>query len=176
MEVLESHLTGAVAEASSTADLLGAAVRTLRRHPSYSAEYPLTKLAQVIRSAQARVQAVTDHDPPVSTPNSPPLRPDETEEFLEQCVEELREAKWSTYVETGKIEPSTYQAYICALRTRLRARFVPDTEDRTHYEALSAHLTSLSKEEYRRAHRARFEYLVRQAEEKLTERLQRLPR
>ena len=176
MDVLESHLTGAVAEASSTADLLSAAVRTLRRHPTYDVGYPLTKLAQVIRSAQVRVQAVTDHESPVSTPSSPPLRPEETEEFLEQCIEEIREAKRSTYVETGKVEAATYRAYICALRTRLRARFVPKTEDYTHYEALSAHLSSLSKEEYREVHRARFEYLVRQAEEKLTEHLRRLPR
>lgn len=176
MDVLEAHLTGAVADADATADLLDAAVRTLRRHPRYEAEYPLTKLAQVVRSAQVRVQAVTDHAPPVSTPDGPPLRPDEIEDLLEHCLDQIRDEKRSTYVDTDKLDASTYRAYIRALHTRLRARFVPDTEDRTHYEALSAHLPSLSKAQYREAHRARFEYLVQQAESKLTARLRALPR
>ena len=42
---------------------------------------------------------------------------------------------------------------------------------RSHYESLARHLEGLSKETYREEHRARFEYLFREAEDRLTSQL-----
>jgi hypothetical protein len=164
MKTLEAHLTSAVAEASSTGDLLEKAIETLRAHPDYEAAYPLTRLAQALRAARTRVQSVTDHSGPVAHPDHPTLRPEETRRYIEKTLSALRSEKRSTYVAQGKIDAETYDVYFEALRDRLEARFVPPGDpEMTHHEALMEHFPGLTKEEYRDHHRARFEYLERQA-------------
>lgn len=173
METLEAHLTSAVAGASSTGDLLEKAIKTLRVHPDYEAAYPLTRLAQAMRAARARVQSVTDHSGPVSRPDRPTLRPEETRLYIEKTLSTLRSEKRSTYVERGKVDAETYAVYFEALQDRLEARFVPPGDpEMTHHEALMEHLPGLTKEKYRDQHRARFEYLEQQAREILVDRLQ----
>jgi len=172
MEVLEAHLTGTVADQPSTRDLLDVAVATLQSHPEYRSAYPLTRLAQVMRAARVRVQAVTDHQPPVDVPDAPLLQKGEIEEAIERSLVEVREEKRSTYVETEKMDEKTYMAYFLALSDRLEARFVPPGDDSmTHYEALSRYLDELSRSEYRAQHRSRFEYLEQCARECLVHRL-----
>lgn len=172
MDTLEAHLTGAVADGPSTGELLDEAIETLRAHPTYRAAYPLTRLAQVMRAARVRVQAVTDHAPPVSRPDAPLLQNGEIEEAIEGSLLELRKEKRSTYVATGKVSEETYAAYFQALYDRLTARFVPPgDEDETQYEALASALPDLSRSEYRAQHRARFEYLEQCAREALADRL-----
>ena len=172
MDVLEAHLTGTVAEHPSTSDLLDVAVEALHAHAEYRSAYPLTRLAQVMRAARVRVQAVTDHQPPVDVPDTPLLREEEIEEAIERSLVEVREEKHSTYVETGKMDEKTYMSYFLALHDRLEARFVPPGDDgMTHYEALSRYLDALSKSEYRAQHRSRFEYLEQCARESLVHRL-----
>lgn len=173
METLEAHLTSSVAEASSTGDLLEKAIETLRAHPDYEAAYPLTRLAQAMRAARARVQSVTDHSDPVSRPDRPTLRPEETRRYITKTLSALRSEKRPTYVEQEKVDAETYTAYFEALQDRLEARFVPPGDpELTHHEALMGHLPGLTKEEYRGQHRARFEYLEQQARERLVDRLQ----
>jgi len=172
MDVLEAHLTGTVADAPSTSDLLDVAVETLQAHSEYRSAYPLTRLAQVMRAARVRVQAVTDHDPPVDVPDAPLLQEDEIEAAIERSLVAVRKEKHSTYVETGKIDEKTYMAYFMALHDRLEARFVPPGDDgMTHYDALSRYLDDLSQDEYRSQHRSRFEYLEQCARERLVHRL-----
>ena len=171
--VLEAHLTGEVAEASSTGDLLERAIKTLRAHPDYEAAYPLTRLAQAMRSARARVQSVTEHSGSVSHPDRPVLRPEETRRYIQNTLSKVRAEKRSTYVGQGKVDEATYAAYFAALQDRLEARFVPPGDpEMTHHEALMEHLSGLTKETYRDEHRARFEYLEQQARESLITRLQ----
>jgi len=173
METLEARLTGAVADAPSTGDLLDVAIEALRAHPNHAASYPLTRLAQVMRSARTRVQAVTEHEEPVSTPDHPLLQTGELEPLIERVLTEVREDKQSTYVGTGKVDEDTYGAYFRALRDRIEARFVPPGDpEMTHFDALSAHLPGLSRETYRTVHRARFEYLDQCVREALVDRLQ----
>lgn len=50
LETLEAHLTGEVADAGSTVDLLGKAIDTLLAHPDYESAYPLTRIAQAMRA------------------------------------------------------------------------------------------------------------------------------
>jgi hypothetical protein len=170
---LEAHLTGEVAEASSTGDLLERAIKTLRAHPDYEAAYPLTRLAQAMRSARARVQSVTEHSGSVSHPDRPVLRPEETRHYIQNTLSEVRAEKRTTYVGRGKVDEATYAAYFAALQDRLEARFVPPGDpEMTHHEALMEHLSGLTKETYRDEHRARFEYLEQQARESLITRLQ----
>lgn len=175
METLESHLTGLVAENPSTGELLDKAVETLRTHPAYEAAYPLTRLAQVMRAARVRVQAVTEHPAQVSFPDAPLFQSDEIVELIERTLKETSRNKHSTYVGSGKVDEHTYTAYFRALSDRLEARFVPPGNlDMTHYQALSAHLQDMSKEQYREHHRARFEYLVRSAQEALIDHLRQV--
>jgi len=172
LEVLEAHLTGEVAEASSTGDLLDRAIETLRTHPDYEAAYPLTRLAQAMRAARTRVQSVTEHSGSVSRPDRPILRPEETRRYIQSTLSALRTEKRSTYVGQGKVDETTYAAYFAALQDRLEARFVPPGDpEMTHHEALMEHLPGLTKETYRDQHRARFEYLEQQAREALITRL-----
>jgi hypothetical protein len=172
METLEARLTGAVAANPSTGALLGVAMKALRAHPDYEAAYPLTRLAQVMRAARIRVQAVTEHDETVS-PDAPLLRTDELTTLIEQVLAEVREEKRSTYVDSGPLDEETYAAYFRALRDRLDARFVPPGDPTmTHYDALSAHRSGLSQDTYRTEHRARFEYLDQCVREALIDRLQ----
>ncbi len=173
LETLESHLTGAVAEASSTSDLLEAAIDTLRVHPDYEAAYPLTRLAQAMRAARVRVQSVTEHDGPTTHPGRPLLKPEEIRRYIDRALSALRSEKRLTYVGEGKVTEETYEAYFGALRDRLEARFVPPGDpELTHHEALAGHLSGLSRDEYRTQHRSRFEYLERQAREALVSQLQ----
>jgi hypothetical protein len=175
LETLEAHLTGAVAEASSTSDLLEAAIQALRAHPDYEAAYPLTRLAQAMRAARARVQSVTEHSDPTTYPDRPLLKEEEIRHYIEKSLSALRDEKRPTYVGKGKVTGETYAAYFEALRDRLEARFVPPgNPEMTHHEALAAHLPGLAREEYREEHRARFEYLERQAREALVSRLQEI--
>jgi hypothetical protein len=95
----------------------------------------------------------------VTTPDWPPLTAEEVTAVIAECVDAVRRDKRDTYVGTGTVSSDTYAAYFRALRDRVEARFVPDTPDLTHYDALAAHLPALSKAEYRDAHRGRFEYL-----------------
>lgn len=172
MDTLEAYLTGAVAENTATRELVDVAVETLRDHPDYEAAYPLTRLAQVMRAARVRVQAVTEHSGPVSVPDAPLLRTEEIQTAIEQSLEALREEKRSTYLDTEKVDEQTFTAYFRALYDRLEARFVPPGDETlTHYEALSTHLPALSKEAYREDHRSRFEYLDQCARQVLVERL-----
>jgi len=173
LETLEAHLTGEVAEASSTGDLLEAAMAVLRAHPDYEAAYPLTRLAQAMRTARARVQAVTEHSGPVAHPDRPMLKPEETRHYIEKTLSALQAEKRPTYVGQGKVTKDTYAAYFEALYDRLEARFVPPGDpEMTHYEALAGHLPELTKQDYRSEHRARFEYLEQEAREQLVGRLQ----
>ena len=172
LQVLEAHLTGAVAEAGSTGDLLEKALSALREHPVYEAAYPLTRLAQAMRSARVRVQAVTEHSGTSVSPEEPLLRPGETQRYIDETLRALQAEKRETYVGQSKLTEETYVAYFRALRDRLEARFVPPGDpEMTHYEALSGHLP-LGKDEYREEHRSMFEYLERQAREKLVGRLE----
>jgi len=173
LSVLEAHLAGAVAEAASTGDLLNAALRILQAHPSYESAYPLTRLAQAMRAAYARVQATTEHTGPTTRPERPLFRQEELWDCLDATLETLRDEKRATYVGQGKVDATTYTAYIRALRDRLAARFVPPGDpDMTHYKALSKHLPNLSKTTYRDEHRARFEYLEQHARAALIDRLE----
>lgn len=173
LETLEAYLTGAVAEASSTGDLLEVAIETLRAHPDYEAAYPLTRLAQAMRAARTRVQAVTDYSAPTTDPDRPLLKEEEIRRYIKKSLSALRGEKRMTYVGEGKIDEDTYAAYFRALRDRLGARFVPPGDpEMTHYDALAEHLPGLEKEEYRDEHRSRFEYLERQARQVLVDRLQ----
>jgi hypothetical protein len=173
LEALEAHLTGEVEAASSAGDLLEKAINTLRAHPDYEAAYPLTRLAQAMRAARARVQSVTEHSGPVVHPDRPVLRPEETQACIQNTLSALRSEKRPTYVGEGKISEETYSAYFAALQERLEARFVPPADpELTHHGALMEHLSGLSKETYRDQHRARFEYLFRQARERIVDRLQ----
>ena len=173
LETMEAHLTGAVAEASSTGDLLETAIETLRSHPDYEAAYPLTRLAQAMRAARVRVRSVTERSGPTTHPSRPFLRPEETRRYIDKALSALRLEKRTTYVGQEKVDPETYAAYFEALRDRLEARFVPPGDpEMTHYEALSEHLPGLEKKSYRREHRSRFEYLERQARQELVDRLQ----
>jgi hypothetical protein len=177
LETLESHLTSAVAEATSTGDLLAAAIDVLRAHPDYEAAYPLTRLAQAMRSARARVKSVTDHPGQTTYPDRPLLKPEEIRGHVEEVLSFLREEKCPTYVGQGKVSEETYQAYFQGLEDRLEAQFVPPGDlEMTHYEALSGHLSSLGKEEYRETHRSRFEYLYQQAQETLADQLREVVR
>ena len=172
MDMLEAHLTGAVADNPSTSDLLDIVVETLHAHPEYRSAYPLTRLAQVLRAARVRVQAVTDHDPPVDVPDAPLLQEDEIEEAIEESLVAVRKEKHATYVESGKIDEKTYMSYFLALHDRLEARFVPPgDDDMTHYDALARYLNDLSQDEYRSHHRSRFEDLEQCAREQLVHRL-----
>lgn len=173
METLEAHLTGALADNPTTEDLLNRALTALEAHPDYESGYPLTRLAQVLRAARVRVQAVTEHRAPVTYPHDPLFRAEEVEAAIERVIAALRSEKRPTYVENGPLDASTYVAYIQALRTRLQSRFV-SREDAAlpQHEALALHLDNLSREQYRATHRSRFEYLNRCARERLVERLQ----
>lgn len=173
LETLEAHLTGAVAEASSTGDLLEAAIDTLLAHPDYAAAYPLTRLAQAMRAARVRVQSVTEHAGPTTHPGQPLLKPGEIRHHIDRALSALRSEKRPTYVGEEKVTEETYAAYIEALRDRLDARFVPPGDpEMTHHEALAGHLSGLDRDEYRTQHRSQFEYLERQAREALVSRLQ----
>jgi hypothetical protein len=173
LETLEAHLTGAVAEASSTGDLLEAAIEVLRIHPDYEAAYPLTRLAQAMRAARARVQSVTDHSGPTTHPDRPLLKEEEIRRYVQKSLSALRDEKRETYVGEGKIDEATYEAYFRGLRDRLEARFVPPGDsEMTHYDALAEHIPNLEQSEYRDEHRSRFEYLERQARQSLIGRLQ----
>jgi len=174
METLEAHLTGVLADGATTKELLDRAVDVLRTHPDYEAAYPLTRLAQVLRAARVRVQAVTEHDGGVSHPDDPLFRPEEIETAIDRVITTLRRQKRDTYVEDGPLAASTYADYMQALRDRLEARFVPPADTAlTHHEALAAHREDLSREQYRAYHRSRFEYLVQCAREALVDRLRK---
>ena len=175
LSVLEAHLASAVAEATSTGDLLDTAVRTLQSHPTYEPAYPLTRMAQAMRAAYARVQATTEHTGPTTHPNRPLFRQEELWNHLDATLSTLQDEKRATYVGQDKVDTSTYTAYFRALRDRLAARFVPPGDpEMTHYEALSKHLPDLSKAAYRNEHRARFEYLEQEARAALIDRLEEI--
>jgi hypothetical protein len=127
-EAMEARLAGAVAEARSTGDLLARALEALRSHGAYETAYPLTRLAQAMRSARARVQSVTEHDEAARASTSVPLKREEVQSLIEETVETLREGKRDTYVGEGKVSRDTYRAYFRALRDRLAAKFVPRSD------------------------------------------------
>jgi hypothetical protein len=173
METLEARLTGAVAEDPSTGELLDVALEALRAHPHCASAYPLTRLAQVMRAACTRVQAVTEHNGTVTTPEPPLLQADELLPLIDRVLAAVRDDKQPTYVGAGKVDEDTYRAYFRALRDRLEARFVPPGDpDLTHFEALADHLPGLCRAAYRNEHRARFEYLDRCVREALVDCLQ----
>mgnify|MGYP006289261953 CR=1 FL=1 len=130
IETMEAHLAGAVAEARSAADLLRRAAQALRAHRAFESAYPVVRLAQAMRAAQARVNAGAETGDSVgaarSEPADMPLRPEKVVRLIVETARWIYKQKRPTYVEPGKISAETFQAYVRALRSRLAAKYVPE--------------------------------------------------
>jgi hypothetical protein len=164
-ERLEAELAPYVANSHCTRDLVRAAVDVLDRVLSTSLHYPVSRLAQAIRSATVRVgDAATDTRNVVSV-RSNGFRAEELRRFLQQSVSQTKCAKRSTYLQSGKVSPSMYDAYFAAIATYLDAQYVPPGRpSMTHHEALQLHV-DVSRDVYRSNHRHVFEYLLRRTRE-----------
>jgi len=160
-ERLEALLTTHVADSTCTRDLVRASVSVLRDTAS-TFQYPVSRLAQAIRGATVRVGDADAGAPEVVEVRSEGFRKEELQRFLQRSVTEVQRAKRSSYVSTGKLEASRYEAYFDAIATYLCAQYIPPGRPSlTHYEALQEHL-DVTRTDYRDAHRHVFEYLLRQ--------------
>lgn len=168
-EILEMRLLPHLEPNITGPEILDAAGSILAHHEDYQPELPVTLLAWAVRSGLARLHE--EEDTPKLIPVGYPSR-ERLSELIEDTLETIRTEKRSTYVESGKIGPSTYESYLAAVERILRSLYLEEGSDVTYFEALGD-IIPVSREEYRDEHRSRLEYLVDVSRQHLADALRR---
>ncbi len=91
----------------------------------------------------------------------------------EEVLRDIRSWLKQSYIEKNKMDGETLNHYCNALREVLD-HFVDGWAEKSYYEYLSAYMPNLSKEEYMKLERPRFEYIAKTAKDRLREELKKL--
>jgi hypothetical protein len=92
--------------------------------------------------------------------------------LVEKICGQLNAQLRKTYVETGKLTEGLLEGYCCALRKVLQGSYLDQHLDgSTFYEYLREHFPELTRESYRKEHKATLEYIVKLGKSRLREEL-----
>ncbi len=171
-EYIASHLISVVADESASEEIVNAIGALLSSGEAYRSAYPLTALARIVKSCYERLHdPVAYHVPRVGKQ----LTREETQQAVSESVVHTARRMHSTYVESQKLDADDYRLYFRAIRDRLMAEYVQlDGREYTNFKALRRYLPTLSKQEYRRTHRPKYEYLSKLTLQQLKETLKQL--
>lgn len=162
-ETLEAHLTPVLREATHMPEVVASFQELVQTLAGCDAGYPVSRFAMAVRAAAARLAAAPEPDGNGRTPSS-----EMVERAIAQSIDEMREAMLETYVASGKMDAQLFEQYVHAARDVLGAQFCSTAPPvASYYDALSARISNLSKEDYRAHHRHVLEYLVKMSRTRL---------
>jgi hypothetical protein len=165
-EAIERILHGLGHGNEHVPQLLAKLALYLRGQSEHSRVVSLVAVALGIRSLYARSSA----PPAEGKPPDLALREHDAETMIRGACEHVKCRMRARYVERHKVGPDTFERYFLAIEMYLRARFDGIREkDLSLFSTMVRIDPSLTREEYKRKHRARIEYLAR----KTTERMRR---
>jgi hypothetical protein len=160
-ELLESFLIMSVSDSPQVNRAVSAFRDFVAVHPGYSNGYPLTMFSQALRAAFWRLGLADEHD---SHRDEETFLPKEVERAISVATGEVKANMYKSYVEKGKVDAHTFDAYFRAVEDILAAQFVSGARPVTsYYVALQGYLPGLGKNSYHVAHRNIVEYLTKLA-------------
>lgn len=161
-ELAEAYIIHCLHPTMQIPHVLDAFAAFLKRSPQYRNGYPLTGLAQIVRSAFALSRPEPDDPVDLFTTR------EEGSVVVATVAEDLRHEKRSSYVDCGKVLPTTYHAYFLTICDILEGEFVNGSPQPDSYQsALERHIEPLSNEAYHDEHRNILEYLTKLARKRL---------
>lgn len=150
-EVFE-HLLVLAGVSARPATLLDTAIGALRSQGLYAARVPIVSAALALRACVVRCGL----PPEVRVADEPAV-----EDARQVAIAAVRKNRRLAVVNPHSDGASYEDVYIACAADIVASQFTGDGSP-THYEAISKHLPTVSPAEYRRRHRTRFEYVVRQ--------------
>ncbi len=168
-EYMENHLLSVARGNESVPDLIAKLGMFLRDQTECSRIIPLVTVAYALRTVYESGYRHTAE----TADGEPSLSPDEMTAILRGVCNEITNRFSAKYI-GKKLQPEVFAVYMKTIESGLVQRFVYlDGDDKSLYEQLETMLPGLTKEDYKEYHRARLEYLSRQAHDLAVQRLQR---
>lgn len=166
-ELLEAYLTRHLHATRHIPEVVELFEQLTDRAPMYAAGYPVSRFALAVRAAHVRL--VTVPEPP-EVPA--PFTDEEVAEAIVYATQRTIEAFRVTYVDSGKLDEQTFDAYARATYDLVAGQFssaaVPVA---SYYDGLCAYIPDLSKGTYRSRHRHVLEYMVKTVRQALMDHL-----
>ncbi len=163
-KTLERGLAVAVNGHQTVPSMLARLSCYLRGQRLHSRIVPLIDVAVVFRALYARAQLL----PAMAESGVEQTLQFDIEKIVQQVHRQSRSAAEKAYVDKGKVSSELLDAYFRVIDAGLRANFIDfDGADFSLFAELSGEIPGLTKEAYRKKHRARLEYLSREANKRV---------
>lgn len=96
----------------------------------------------------------------------------DTSAIIKTVCNDIRKKNESKYIDGGKVTAEMYEKYFHVLEEELCEKFIgKDGYDFSLYESLKKLSPDLTKEDYKRNHRNKIEYLLKQVNKEVIKRL-----
>jgi hypothetical protein len=163
-ETLERSLAVAISGRQSVPSMLAQLSSYLRGQRLHSRLVSLIDVAVVFRALYTRPLLL----PGLMESGSEQTLQMDVEKILQQVHRQAQTAAEKAYVSRGKMSSELLDVYFRVIDSGLRANFIEfDGADFSLFAALSREIPGLTKEAYRKKHRARLEYLSREAHKRV---------
>lgn len=171
-EILSAYLISTVAKSNSSVEVVHAVDRYFTSNRVYRRAYPVTLLAYVVRDCYTELYEPEEVVSPVINERFVTA---EIIDIIDDSVAEMRHRMRETYVRSSKLSSQEYTLYFQAVHERLDAEYVLlDGHGFTNFKALCNQMPELTRSDYRRNHRAVFEYLFKLTREQVVATLARV--
>ncbi|MFN0159318.1 MAG: hypothetical protein ACKVRP_14755 [Bacteroidota bacterium] len=155
---IETHLLTVARGNESVPDLLAKLAVCLRDQTEYCRLVPLVVVAYALRTVYQSKQRSAGE----AAPSDGVMLEDDIVKVVQSVSRQVHAQFKEKYVK--KLQPEVFALYMNAIEQALVDRFVNGNgEDTSLYERMAALLPGLTKEDYKKYHRSRVEYMSRQA-------------
>ncbi len=156
---IETHLLGVARGNESVPDLLAKLAVCLRDQTEYCRLVPLVVVAYALRTVyQSKQRSIAE-----AAPGNGAMLEDDIQEIVRKAARQV-DARFRKKYVGNKLQPEVFALYMNAIEQALVDRFINGNgEDTSLYDRMAALLPGLTKEDYKKYHRSRVEYLSRQA-------------
>jgi hypothetical protein len=159
-EDLKRHLLSACKGNENIPQMLGKLAVFLRQQECNSRIIPMIAVATIFQSVYA-IKNEPLLAPPLVETN---LFADDAVETIKSVCRAIRGKALRRYFGKKKLSEKVFNAYFDVIEQSLLARFAGDVGgDHSYFDLLKARLPDLTRDEYKRRHRAKLEYLGAQA-------------
>jgi hypothetical protein len=141
--------------------------RILREQSEFSREIPLLRVALAVRWLYSAKHITTTQEVRLIDEGSV----SDVISMIRLALAETRNSITVRYVRSGKVPAELLEMYRKSIEGYLANRFAGQDGPESLFENLKAFLPGLTRQEYQRTHRARLEYMARQIQELVLERL-----
>jgi hypothetical protein len=142
-----------------TKDILTAIHSVLDSQIVYNPKIPIYSVAVIIKHVYHNInESSSDFD------GESGLNKYELDSFVKRSLEFLESNYYGKYIDSGKVEESTWYAYMNTISNAITIEFHPDNRYKASYfDILSQYINALQKEDYASKHKSHIEYLGRLA-------------